>query len=104
MQFIIDGDYYKISRITGNHYNFLSIKFSKNPCEISISDIVKGNKGNLDKAKVLQSVIHGLNEINIELEQNYCISDIQFISTDSKPYSVYTFLTKEIVRRKNDIL
>lgn len=101
MQFIKDNDLYKVARITGPTHNFLAIRLCDSNCSVKVTELPtqQFEVGKLDSKEVLSQVLAGLEDINTELGREYFVSEIQFIPTDSKPTSVYRFLTQELIRR-----
>lgn len=101
MQFIKDDDFFKVARITGPTHNLLSIRLSRGFCSPKITplSIKAGENKQLESQKVLAQVLSGLDVINKELRKEYFVSEVQFIPSDSKPVSVYNFLTQELIKR-----
>ncbi|ASA57105.1 hypothetical protein BSQ33_06340 [Vibrio gazogenes] len=87
--------------MTGPTHNFLSIRLSESHSTIQVTllPIKEGESEKLDADEVLSQVSSGLDEVNRELEQTYFISEIQFIPSDSRPASVYSYLTQELIKR-----
>lgn len=101
MQYIYDGEFYKIVKITGPKHNILSLCFTKNINEIEVADLNKlaDDGANIDPSEVKNQVLIGIREINNELCTDYKVSKIQFISSDSYSNTIYIELTKNIIRR-----
>lgn len=100
MQYIFDGVYHKIARITGPQHNFLGIKLSQSPGKITMCDLSTNKccSSTLER-EIKEQVLEGLNQINTELETKYCVEIIQYVGDDTLCESVYTELIKEIVLR-----
>jgi len=101
MKFIFDGEFYKITRVTGVHHNFLGISFCDDcntPLEIKAFSS-ESKQESVFESDVKKQVIQGIEEINKELETNYKVKKIQFVSSDTPSNSVYSYLAKEIVKR-----
>jgi len=103
MQFIKDGEVYKVIRITGPTHNIVGLVFSDIPnCEINVVPL--GEKTEISKISaeaVKKQVIEGLELINSELGLQYKIKEIQFDPSDSPSKCIYKELTMEIVNHVN---
>ncbi len=101
MQYIYDGEFYKIVKITGPKHNMLSLSFGEKQASIEVSDLDKSANETLSisACSVENQVRIGIKEINNELNTNYNVLKIQFISSDSPSDSIYIELTKKIVKR-----
>jgi len=101
MQYIFDKGVYKIVRITGPQHNLLGIRLTDSECVKNVVSLpIKDNdQPKVDKLNVLSQVESGLNKINKELNKNYHISEIQFISSDTMSSSVYSLLIQELIKR-----
>ena len=104
MQFILDGDIYKIARITGPKHNLLGVRFSEtiDKVETILLPTKDGEPQNIEPQDVLREVEEGLNIVNLELNKQYFVSEIYYIPSDTKPVSVYSFLIQELIKRIND--
>ena len=103
MQFIFDGEFYKVTRVTGVSYNFLAISFGENANGLVDIEGLKINdeeKEFIFEKSVKEQVLLGLNEINNELATNYKVEKIQFIVSDTPSDIIYRNLIKEIVMYK----
>jgi len=101
MQFTFDGEFYKVTRITGVSYNFLAVSFGENSnglLDIKSLKINDKEKESIFEKSVKEQVLLGLNEINNELETNYKVEKIQFIISDTPSDIIYKNLIKEIVK------
>jgi len=103
MQYVFDGELYKIIKITGPQHNMLALGFGESLAAIEVKDLKKSkdNVINIFPLQVRNQVLRGLNEINEELGTNYKVVKIQFVSSDSPSETIYVELSKEIVKRLN---
>jgi hypothetical protein len=102
MQYIFDGEFHKVIRITGPKHNLLGIAFTNEggkTIEVEALKKTDDKGGTIDAEGVKEQVILGINEANTELGVNYNIRKIQFVPTDTPPISVYRDLAKEIVNK-----
>ncbi|MDH2433501.1 hypothetical protein QCD60_13050 [Pokkaliibacter sp. MBI-7] len=101
MQFIKDGEIYKIARITGSQDNILGVCFSEDevPVEIISWSIKKGAKIKSSPTQVLNQVLSGLEVANSVSKKKYHLSKIYFLPSDAPSNSVYKLLTKELINR-----
>jgi len=102
MQYLFDGEFHKVIRITGLKHNLLGIAFTNEKGKtIEVEALKKMNdkRGTIDPKVVKEQVILGITEANIELGVNYKIRKIQFVPTDTPPISVYRDLAKEIANK-----
>ncbi len=100
MQYIIDGEFYKITRVTGPKHNMLGVRFSDTHKEMEVVDLdFSAKQVNFSASEVKSQVQLGLADVNRELGTKYKISAIQFVGSDTKSDSIYAELVKIIVRR-----
>ncbi|MEW8229297.1 MAG: hypothetical protein AB2745_03160 [Candidatus Thiodiazotropha endolucinida] len=101
MQFIKDGDVYKVARITGSQDNILGVSFSDQEVNIEVVewDVKRGAKVKSSSDQVLEQVVSGLREANQALGKNYFLSKIYFLPSDSSSNLVYAFLIQELVEQ-----
>jgi hypothetical protein len=100
-------NHYQISRITGPSHNFLSVTFSdcKND-KILVEDLSNTLNKNIEPARVRRQVLSTLQEMNNELQTNFHINKIEFVSADTPAKTIYKTMTKEIIikhHKENDI-
>lgn len=101
MQFLKDGNIYKIARITGSQDDILGVSFSDEATEIEVIEweVKPGAKIKSSSIQVLQQVEIGLNEINQILDKSYFLSKIYYLPSDSSSNAVYHLLIQELVKR-----
>ncbi|MBN3726001.1 hypothetical protein [Burkholderia sp. Ac-20379] len=101
MQFIFDGEFYKVARITGPKHNFLGIRLSNFAEKTKVVPLTVGadDVHRIDGRDVERQVICGLSRFNSEFGRNYSISEVQFVPTDTYSPDVYELLTVELLRR-----
>lgn len=101
MQFMRDGDFYKVARITGAQHNFLSLRLSEVRSDIEVVPlpIKLGETVMVSASSVLGQVKSGLALANEELGQEYYISCVQYVPSDTPSNSIYEGLTVELIRR-----
>lgn len=101
MQFMRDGGFYKVARITGSQHNFLSLQLSEMISDIEVISlpIKSGEAVRVEATSVLSQVKSGLALANEELGGKYCISCVQYVPSDTPSNSVYEGLTVELIRR-----
>ena len=112
MQFLKEGEIYKVIRITGSQNNFLGISFSENensdlqiielevkPIEITKPVLKIINPPLLTtKEEIEQQVLAGLDSINESVGTNYRFSHIYFVPSDSCEDEVYQLLIVILIR------
>ena len=98
MQFIFDSGLYKVARITGPAHNLLAIRLTDSDGTIEVTPLpIKSNEEpQVEFQDVLTQVKSGLASVNKELEKEYCISEIQYVPSDTNSPVVYEMLTKEL--------
>lgn len=103
MQYRFDGEFHRLSRVTGPTHNFLALvladaAWSGAP---SVEPLDVGDRGSprLDAGEVARAVCEGVAEANREFGCDYAARRIQFVPSDSPPTTVYRHLAREIVRR-----
>jgi hypothetical protein len=101
MQFVHDGDFYKVARITGPQHNFLAIRLAEIDSDIEIIPlpIKLGESMKVNEAAVLGQVKSGLALANKEVGVLYFTSCAQYVPSDTPSSSVYEVLTVELIRR-----
>jgi hypothetical protein len=112
MQFLKEGEIYKVIRITGSQDNFLGISFAENEIldleviELEIKPItitkpvfkVVNPPILITKAEIKREVLAGLDSINQSLGTNYRLSHIYFVPSDSCEDEVYRLLIAMLIR------
>lgn len=100
MQFVKDGDVYKVARMTGSQDNILGVSFSEQETAVEVVewDIKKGAKVKSSSAQVVDQVLSGLKLVNDDLGKRYHLSKIYFLPSDSASNSVYEFLIQELIK------
>lgn len=102
MQYIYDGELYKIVKISGPKHNMLALCFNESAEVIEIIDIEKSCGNSAEKISLLSvknQVLSGVAEANKELGTNYKVARIQFVSSDTPSDSIYIELSKQIIKR-----
>lgn len=101
MQFVKNGDVYKIARITGSQDNILGVCFSDAECDIELVewDVKNGAVVKTSGSQVLEQVLSGLKSVNGEIGKTYYLSKIYFLPSDRSSNSVYEFLIQELVKQ-----
>lgn len=101
MQFVKDGEIYKVARITGVQDNLLGITLVDAQVKVDLVALPASDTRNAktNPDEVLRQVAEGLSEINLELGKDYHISKIFYLPHESAANSVYKLLTVELIRR-----
>jgi hypothetical protein len=102
MQYLYDGELYKIVKITGPKHNMLALGFDEIIKTIEVIDLEKSNMNSAAKISsedVKNQVLFGISEMNNELGTNYKVCKIQFIGSDTPSNSIYIELAKQILKR-----
>lgn len=104
MQFIRDGTWYKVSRVTGPSHNLLAIELQGEGSESS-TDVqalpAENGRGSseLSPDDVRQHVLRGVSEANGIFGTSYAVSRIQYVSTDTPSAKIYGVLALSIIER-----
>lgn len=105
MQFIQDGELYKVVKITGPTHNLLGLAFGGQQNDevvvdiLSLEDEASRQQQTLDSAEIEAQVFEGVNTANAEFGTQYCVKRIQYVSTDSPPAETYKELAASLVQR-----
>lgn len=102
MQFINETPFYKIIRITGPTHNFLGLELSENPTGTApvLEDLNTDiQKTQLNTEELFNCVMEGVRLARCEFNQDFYVTRIQYISSDSLPIKIYSYLSFEIIRR-----
>ncbi|MDH4451840.1 MAG: hypothetical protein QE570_01505 [Verrucomicrobiota bacterium] len=101
MQFIHDGIFHKVARITGPAHNLLSLRFAVG--DDQTTPVVERLKpvldASLDSQSVLSEAKAGVNDANQRFGTSYRIASLQFADDDTPPESVYRMLAFSLVER-----
>ena len=90
-----DGEFYKVTRITGPTHNFLSVKFG-DTADPHIEPLDKKEVDGLHAKDVKYQVLSGIREANNRLCTDYQAAHIQFVRSDSPPIEIYNELALHI--------
>lgn len=100
MQFLYDGDYYKVVKISGPKHNLLGIALGDaSTLDVFPLPIKAGEIARIDEQDLVAQVLSGIDEINNELGCNYSLGKIQYVPSDTPSKSVYRELVQEVLRR-----
>ena len=102
MQFTYDGELYKVIRVTGPSHNLLGISFANSESkslDIEVLQIDGEKRESILADNVKEQVLLGINEINEELNTNYKLKKIQFLTSDTLSEDIYKELVKELVKQ-----
>ena len=101
MQFIYDGIFYKVARITGPAHNLLSLRFAFGDDQITpvVERLKPVLNGFLNSERVLYEVQAGVNEANQRFGTSYRIASLQFADDDTPPESIYRLLAFSLIER-----
>ena len=106
MQFIYDGEYYKVIRVSGPSHNLLALSFgdSRNDSQLDIEVLQIDDKKETTilKNNVREQVLLGINEFNKDFGTDYKVKKIQFITSDTPSGTIYKDLAKELVKQIED--
>ena len=102
MQYRFDGEFHRLSRVTGPTHNLLALALAdaawSGAPAVEPLDAGEGSASHLDAAEVARAVCEGVVEANREFGCDYAARRIQFVPSDSPPAAVYRHLAREIVR------
>ncbi|MGI9493690.1 MAG: hypothetical protein ACR2QF_14930 [Geminicoccaceae bacterium] len=102
MQFVRDGEVYKVFRTTGPTHNFLGLMFGGqkgSEFEVDVMDIKPGEPKDLDPADVKAQVCEGVDAASIAFGTTYRLKHIQFAPSDTPPAENYRALAMKVVER-----
>jgi hypothetical protein len=101
MQFSRVGDFLAASQITDLRHNLLQLRLSEAPQGIPVSEClppVGQRKGEpLDESELIANVLQGVSEANSRLGSHHSVTHIRYVEDDTKPESVYAYLTIKLV-------
>jgi len=100
MQFIKDGEVFKVARITGSQDNILGVTFASEEVivEVKAWEVNKSAKIRSTSKQVLGQVLSGLELVNVTLGSQYFLSKIYFLPSDSASNAVYKLLIQELIK------
>jgi hypothetical protein len=101
MQFIHDGIFYKVVRITGPAHNLLSVRFAFEDEQITpvVERLKPVLKSSLDSERVINEAQAGVDEANQRYGTAYRIATIQYADDDTPPESIYRLLAFSLIER-----
>lgn len=104
MQYIKIDDWFKVVRVSGPQHNVLGIKFGMDAILapdviVHAIDVEYRSRRCLESGDVLMSVLDGVAEANANLETALVVHQVEFVTSDSPPVTIYRFLARSIVER-----
>jgi hypothetical protein len=102
MQFIFDGEIYKIVKITGPTHDMLGLSLTennstKNNIEAMPLSIKKDEIYNANASEVKEQVLIAIDEINSKFGIKYKVKKIQFVPSDTPAANIYKELVIELI-------
>jgi hypothetical protein len=101
MQFIHDGLFHKVARITGPSHNLLGLEFTLEipvrPPRIVLRPAAAASSLNADA--VIGEVIAGIDEANQAFGTHLNVTAIQYLTDDTPPEATYRLLAFSLVER-----
>lgn len=101
MQFIHDGIFHKVARISGPAHNMLSLRFTVGDDQTTpiVERLKPALDASLDGPRILSEAQAGVNEANQRFGTSYRIATLQYTDGDTPPESVYKLLAFSLVER-----
>lgn len=103
MQFVRDGEFFKVARVTGPTHNFLALRFGEaDSPNVVILDAEATIL--LSEENVRKQVLAGVSRANAELGTRYRVAEMQFLRGDTKPEEIYQELAMALTKRMHEDL
>ena len=100
MRYSINGDFFRVMRVTGPAHNLLGLSFSQNAPEAVVLERLAGSsEQTIDEDRLREAVLSGVDEANASLETDYHVSRIQYVPTDTPDLGTYSLLVRWIIER-----
>ena len=100
MRYSINGDFFRVMRVTGPAHNLLGLSFSQNAPEAVVLERLAGSsEQTIDEDRLREAVLSGVDEANASLETDYHVSRIQYVPTDTPDLGTYSLLARWIIER-----
>jgi hypothetical protein len=100
MTYSINGDFYRIVRITGPTHNLLGLAFAGEALEgITIERLAGSSERSIDELALEKAVVSGVDAANKAFGTGYCLKRIQYVPTDTPDLETYSFLAWMIIER-----
>jgi len=104
VQFIFDGEIYKVIKITGPAHNMLGLSFVENNSVSNSVEIIplqakNDEASNISASEVQQQVVAAITEMNAKFRINYKVAKIQFVPSDTPATNIYKELAIELINR-----
>ena len=102
MQFVRDGELFRVISITGPTHNLLGLMFGGqegDEVDIDVMDIKPDETKQLDATEVKRQVCEGVDAANQAFGTRYLLKRIQFVPSDSPPAENYRTLAMKVVER-----
>jgi hypothetical protein len=96
----INGDYYRIVRITGPTHNLLGLAFSGDALEgVTMERLAESSERPIDELALQKAVVSGVDAANRIFGTGYCLKRIQYVPTDTPDLETYSVLARLIIER-----
>ena len=97
-----DRDTYKIAKAAGPTHNYLGLVLDvrlrpNSPIIKAISTNQHGNAASISSDEVLRQVVKEVSDSNREFDCHFCVSAIEYMTTDTPDDGIYALLAKRIV-------
>ncbi|MGO9466642.1 MAG: hypothetical protein ACLQIB_12540 [Isosphaeraceae bacterium] len=100
MRYSINGDFYRITRITGPTHNLLGLAFSGDgPQGVTLERLAGSSEQSIDEGALEEAVLSGVEAANKALGTGYRLKRIQYVPTDTPDAEIYAYLARMIVER-----
>lgn len=100
MQFVQEGDLFKVIHVTGPTHNYLGLMFGGqdgSDIDIDVMDIKPNEPKTLKADDVERQVREGVEAANVAMGTRYRVQRIQFVPSDSPPADIYRELAMKLV-------
>jgi hypothetical protein len=100
MRYSINGDFYRVMRITGPSHNLLGLSFSQDALvAVALEKLPGWSEQEIDEGLLKQAVLSSVDEANAAQGTDYHVSRIQYVPTDTPSPEIYSLLARFIVER-----
>ena len=84
MRYSINGDFYRVTRVTGPAHNLLGLSFTKvTPETVGVERLGSPSEHAIDEDQLKRAVLSGVDHANASLQTDFHVSRIHYVPTDT---------------------
>jgi hypothetical protein len=100
MRYSLNGDFYRVMRITGPTHNLLGLAFSEGDSQgVTVERLTEAPEQSIDELALEKVVTSSVEEANKAFGTGYQLCRIQYVPTDTPDLETYSYLARMIIER-----